>query len=89
VVKTLTRMAALAALLALTNCGVFGAKGNDSGGIIPWSPAAEQAAMETAQAHCGAFGKYALITSVHREPGDYIAYSCTWKPARQIYRQYR
>lgn len=88
-VKTLGRMAALAALLTLTNCGVFGAKGNDTGGIIPWSPAAEQAALETAQADCGSFGKYALITSVHRQPGDYIAYSCSWKPVRQIYRVYR
>jgi hypothetical protein len=89
VIKTLGRMAALAALLTLTNCGVYGAKGNDTGGIIPWSPVAEQAAMETAQADCGTYGKYALITSVHRQPGDYIAYSCSWKPVRQILRAYR
>ena len=85
----LGRMAALAALLMLANCGVYGPKGNDTGGIIPWSPIAEQQALDTAQADCGAYGKYAVITSVHREYGDYIAYSCSWRPVPASHRYYR
>jgi len=87
--QTLGRMAAAAALLMLANCGVFGAKGNDTGGIIPWSPESEQQALEIAQADCGAYGKYAVITSVHRQYGDYIAYACSWKPVRVPYRARR
>ena len=82
VLKILGRLAILAALPMLTACGVYGAKGNDTGGIIPWSPVAETQALDTAQANCGSYGKYALITSVHREYGDYIGYVCSWKPVR-------
>jgi len=89
VARIVRRVAALAALGLLAGCGVYGAAGNDTGGIIPWSPVAEQNALDIAQGNCGSFNKYALITSVHREYGDYIAYSCQWKPVRQIYRIYR
>jgi hypothetical protein len=87
VARTLGRLVALAALLMLADCGVYGPKGNDTGGIIPWSPAAEQDALNIAQSNCGSFDKYAVITSVHREYGDYIAYACTWRPTRAIYRR--
>ena len=83
--RTFGRLAILAALLMLANCGVYGAKGNDTGGIIPWSPLAETEALDIAQANCGSYGKYALITSVHREYGDYIGYACSWKPVRRQY----
>ena len=59
--------------------------GNDTGGIIPWSPLAESEAVDIAQADCGAYGKYAVITSVHRQYGDYIGYVCSWKPVRRQY----
>jgi hypothetical protein len=77
------RRAVLAVALGvtLTSCvGVYGPKGNDVGGIIPWSPEAEAAALDIAQNNCGRFNKYAVITSVHRIYGDYISYSCWWKP---------
>jgi hypothetical protein len=79
----MTRHAVLAAVLGLTlaSCvGVYGPKGNDVGGIIPWSPEAERAALDIAQANCGQFNKYAVITSVHRVYGDYISYACWWRP---------
>lgn len=60
--------------------GVYGPKGNDTGGIIPWSPEAEHNAFDIAQANCSRFNKYAVITSVHRVYGDYIAYACWWHP---------
>ena len=68
--------------LALGGCGLFGSKGNDTGGVIPWSPEAEATAMAKAQQQCGYFGKYARITSVNRQPGDYISYVCQWEPPR-------
>jgi hypothetical protein len=77
------RQAVLVAVLGLTlaSCvGVYGHKGNDVGGIIPWSPEAEVAAIDIAQGNCGRFNKYAVITSVHRMYGDYISYACWWKP---------
>jgi hypothetical protein len=67
--------------------GVYGAKGNDTGGIIPWSPVNERAAFDIAQNNCGFWNKYAVATSIHRVPGDYIAYACRWDPPR--YRQVR
>lgn len=68
--------------LALASCGVYGDKGNDTGGIIPWSPEAEVSAMAIAQANCGRYNKYARITSISRQPGNYIAYICQWDPPR-------
>jgi hypothetical protein len=62
--------------------GVHGPKGNDTGGIIPWSPEAELAALDIAQRNCGRFGKFAAIRSVRRVYGDYIAYDCLWDPPR-------
>ena len=73
----MTRPLLLAALgLALTSCGVYGSKGNDTGGIIPWSPEAEASARVTANAACGAFGKRGVVTTMRRNYGDYIVYEC-------------
>jgi hypothetical protein len=67
--------------LTLASCvGVYGPKGNDVGGIIPWSPEAERYALDIAQSNCGRFNKFAVITSIHRVYGDYISYACWWKP---------
>jgi hypothetical protein len=71
----------------LTSCGVYGVKGNDTGGIIPWSPEAEATARLTADANCGAFGKYGRVTSMIRRYGDYIVYECRFPredPVRAI-----
>lgn len=72
----------MAALVLTIGWGAFGSKGNDTGGIIPWSPEAEANALDVAQANCSQFNKYAVITSVHRVYGDYIAYACWWHPPR-------
>jgi hypothetical protein len=75
-------MAALA--LGLSSCvGVHGPTGNDGGGIIPWSPESERDALDIAQSNCGRYDRYAVITSVHRVYGDYIAYRCQWYPPRR------
>jgi len=59
--------------------GVYGPKGNDTGGIIPWSPDNERMAFQLAQENCGYYNKYAVPTSIHRVPGDFIAYKCVWE----------
>lgn len=65
----------------------FGARGNDSGGIIPWSPGIDQTAREIADNHCGFYGKYAVITSIRPWYGDYIGFVCRrpgrWGPMPQ------
>lgn len=75
------RFAIIAALLlapSLAQAAVWA--GNDTGGIIPWSPAAESVARESAAAHCGGYGKFARITGVRRQYGNYISFNCLWHP---------
>jgi hypothetical protein len=63
--------------LMLTSCsGVYGPKGNDSGGIIPWHPENEENEMLIAQKQCDIWNKQAVITNISREPGGYINYAC-------------
>ena len=52
--------------------------GNDTGGIIPWSPETRRFAREIAAEHCASYRKYARITSVHARYGDYIGFECVW-----------
>jgi hypothetical protein len=67
--------------LMLSACvGVYGPKGNDTGGIIPWSPANESMAMQLAQENCGYYKKYAVIRTIHRVYGDWISYECQFDP---------
>ena len=54
--------------------------GNDTGGIIPWSCENEAMAPQIAAAYCARWDKYHRITSVHRQYGDFIAFSCLWSP---------
>ena len=67
----------------LTN-SVWGHKSNDTGGIIPWSPENEKNAFAIAEANCKWNGKYPVATSIHRVPGDDIAYKCVWDPPRRV-----
>ncbi|MEX2036174.1 MAG: hypothetical protein WEA28_13385 [Xanthobacteraceae bacterium] len=68
----------------LASCaGVYGPKGNDTGGIIPWSQDNERMADMIAQDNCGRYRKYAVITTVHRTYGDYIGYDCRFDPPRR------
>jgi hypothetical protein len=57
---------------------VWGAKGNDTGGIIPWSPENEARAFEIASAQCARWNKFPVATSIFRTPGSYIGYRCVW-----------
>jgi hypothetical protein len=60
---------------------VWGAKGNDTGGIIPWSPEAEANALGIANEMCRWSTwapKRARITSIRRVYGDYIVYECVF-----------
>ena len=61
---------------------VWGSKGNDTGGIIPWSPENEKNAFAIAESNCRFWNKYPVATSISRVPGDYIGYSCVWDPPR-------
>jgi hypothetical protein len=60
-------------------------RGNDTGGIIPWSCENEAASQAIAATHCGYYGKYQRISSVHRQYGDYIAFNCVWNPRQGQY----
>jgi hypothetical protein len=64
---------------------IYGAKGNDTGGIIPWSPENELQAFDIAQNNCGRFNKFAALRSIRRVYGDYIVYDCRWDPPRRTY----
>jgi hypothetical protein len=55
-------------------------RGNDTGGIIPWSCENEADAAAIAADHCARWDKYARIISVHRQYGDYIGFACLWSP---------
>jgi len=57
-----------------------GVTGNDTGGIIPWTPENEWRAPAMAQAHCARFNKYARTTSIVRGYGNYIGFECVWSP---------
>jgi len=60
---------------------VFGINGNDTGGIIPWSPALRAYGYrEAAQDHCRGYHKVAHITSVKARYGDYVGFACTFPP---------
>jgi hypothetical protein len=61
--------------------------GNDTGGIIPWSPQNQRVAHQWASAHCAQYGEYARITSVHPWYGDYIAFACDWHPPYRAWRR--
>jgi hypothetical protein len=72
---------AMAALLAMTTAAAaWPARGNDTGGIIPWSPETARAAPEIAAAHCARYRKYERITSLGTGYGSYIGFACLWNP---------
>ena len=58
---------------------LVGVVSNDTGGIIPWSPEAHRLRHAIASAHCARYFKYARITSVHAQYGDYIGFVCRWR----------
>lgn len=57
-----------------------GVTGNDTGGIIPYSPEIEASYEDIAATHCARWYRMAKVTSVHRKYGDYIAFVCYDRP---------
>jgi hypothetical protein len=56
---------------------VFNINGNDTGGIIPWTPELRAYGYrDAAQHHCAGYHKLAHITSVHPRYGDYVVFAC-------------
>jgi hypothetical protein len=56
---------------------VYGINGNDTGGIIPWSPTLRAYGYrEAAQHHCGGYRKIARVTSVVKGYGNYVGFAC-------------
>jgi hypothetical protein len=53
-----------------------GVTGNDTGGIIMWTPDAGKVFRDLAYLHCAQYNKVAVITSVHRRYGDYAGFRC-------------
>jgi hypothetical protein len=54
--------------------------GNDTGGVIPWSCENEAVARQAAAGFCARYNKYARITGVNRQYGDFISFNCLWTP---------
>ncbi|MBX9777413.1 MAG: hypothetical protein K2Y71_23795 [Xanthobacteraceae bacterium] len=71
---------ALAVALSAASAQAQVYRGNDTGGIIPWSCENEADAHAIAGAHCASWNKHHRITSVHRQYGDYIGFNCLWRP---------
>src|SRR5207245_11287512 len=55
-----------------------GLTGNDTGGIIQWTPETDHVYKDIAAAHCARWNRLAGITSVHRTYGDYIGFQCIY-----------
>ena len=55
-----------------------GLTGNDTGGIIQWTPETDQIYKDIAAAHCARWNRFAGITSVHRAYGEYIGFRCIY-----------
>ena len=56
-----------------------GVTGNDTGGIIQWTPEITTRAAEAiAVAHCARWSRYAAISSFHPFYGDYVGFECIY-----------
>jgi hypothetical protein len=78
-VATLSFAAAGTALAQFAGPGP-GITGNDTGGIIPYSPAIEHVYRQLAADYCASWGRLSHVTSVHRRYGDYVSFVCIDKP---------
>jgi hypothetical protein len=55
-------------------------KGNDTGGIIAYSLAAQVDARQIAVDHCARYGKVVKFLAVQPYDGGYISFACRWVP---------
>jgi hypothetical protein len=53
-----------------------GLTGNDTGGIIQWTPDVAHIYRAVAAEHCARWHRIARITSVRRRYGDYVGFRC-------------
>jgi hypothetical protein len=80
-VRVIAFAAAILSLIAGTaQGGNYAMWGNDTGGIIPWSPAVEDVYREVAVEHCATYKKIAHITSVGRDYGEFFGFECLSDP---------
>jgi len=58
-----------------------GLTGNDTGGIIAYTPALEHGVYrKMAAAWCARWSRLSYVTSVHRQYGDYVSFVCIDRP---------
>ncbi|HTV37112.1 MAG TPA: hypothetical protein VMF12_11845 [Xanthobacteraceae bacterium] len=57
-----------------------GITGNNTGGIIPYSPDIKHVYRQMAADYCASWGRLSHVTSVHRRYGEYISFVCIDKP---------
>jgi hypothetical protein len=69
-------VAILGQIASSAQAGNFAVWGNDTGGIIPWSPAVDEVYREVADEHCAIYKKIADITSVRHDYGEFIGFEC-------------
>jgi hypothetical protein len=55
--------------------------GNDTGGILPYSPDVRGVYRQMAAEYCARWRRLSHITSVHPKYGDYIAFVCIDRPS--------
>ena len=55
-------------------------KGNDTGGIIAYSLAAQSDARQLAVDHCAYYGKVVKFLAVQPYDGGYVSFACRWVP---------
>jgi len=55
--------------------------GNDTGGIIPYSPEYNAEAYKAIAAdYCAHYGRLSQVTSLHRNYGDFVGFVCMDRP---------
>jgi len=58
-----------------------GLTGNDTGGIMVYTPALTRAAYrQMATGWCARWGRLSYLTSMHRRYGDYVSFVCIDRP---------
>jgi hypothetical protein len=75
--KSLTGLALVTAI-GLAGCAYVGpgGRGNDSGGIFPWSPENQAHARALASEHCARYGRVAHLEPIDARYGQYISFTC-------------
>jgi hypothetical protein len=61
--------------------------GNETGGLIQWTPENDANAVQITTDFCAQYNKYPRITSIHARYGDYIGFACEWRPNHYAYGQ--